>query len=80
MGKFSQETNSLGVFLFTDALIMIIWPEKNRNLACILFEFSATQQQGAMQRWGGIIGVPWTDFTCTRLHLSLITIILTSVK
>ena len=77
MGKFSQETNSLGVFLFTDALIMIIWPEKNRNLACILFEFSATQQQGAMQRWGGIIGVP---FTCTRLHLSLITIILTSIK
>ena len=45
-----------------------------------LFEFSATQQQGAMQRWGGIIGVPWTDFTCTRLHLSLITIILTSIK
>ena len=45
-----------------------------------LFEFSATQQQGTMQRWGGIIGVPWTDFTCTRLHLSLIAIILTSIK
>ena len=35
MGKVSQKTYSLGVLLFTDALIMIIWPEKNRNLACI---------------------------------------------
>ena len=35
MGKASQETNSLGVLLFRDALITIIWPEKNRNLACI---------------------------------------------
>ena len=35
MGKASKETNSLGVLLFRDALITIIWPEKNRNLACI---------------------------------------------
>lgn len=34
-GKFSQETKSLGVLLFTGALITIIWLEKNRNLACI---------------------------------------------
>ena len=45
------------------------------------FEFRATQQkQVATQRWSGIVTVPWNDFTCTRLHLSLITIILTSIK
>ena len=65
--KFSQVTNSLGVLLFTDALIMIIWPENNRNVACIhqTFEFSATQQQEATKRWAEIISVPWNDFACT---------------
>ena len=45
------------------------------------FEFKATQQkQEATEKWNGIISVPWNDFTRTRLHLSLITIILTSIK
>ena len=35
MGKFLRATNSLGIPIFTDELIAIIWPEKKRNLACI---------------------------------------------
>lgn len=55
MGKFSQETNSLDVLLFTDALITIIWPEKNRNLACIhetlrVWRYTATGSK-AMVGW-----------------------------
>jgi len=35
MGKFLQATNSLGIPIFTDELLTIMWPETKRNLACI---------------------------------------------